>query len=165
MPFYDLLIYQPEAIVSGEVWRLLTGQLLHINTEHFLYNVTALVMLYFIAKKLKVNNFFILLVWCLILTGLNLFFIFPEVVWYVGASGFLHGIFLILSVQIINKVNAIFGFILIIGLVSKLLYEYQFGAITNMDIVVITQAHLSGVLAGLYIIIYLNLKQFVINNK
>lgn len=161
MYIYELLIYQREAIAQGEIWRLLTGQLLHINTEHFLYNFIAFLMLYLTSNRLGIKNtiFYLYVFFSQLVTGLILFLVFPGVIWYVGASGFLHGIFLILSLQIATKFNLIFGLILIAILILKLFYENQFGVITQQDFIVITQAHLSGFFAGVLLLLvqFLNL--------
>ena len=156
---FNFLRYEYHAISQGELWRLLTGQLIHINFTHFLLNIIALLLLYLIAYRLKVINlFWEVMLWCWLFTGLALFFIFPEIVWYVGLSGLLHGVALFLILYFTKNVNKLFGLMFLIGFIVKLIFELN-TTFSNMDFIVINQAHLMGSLSSLvYFILRSTLK-------
>ena len=151
---FNFLRYEYSAISQGELWRLLTGQLIHINFKHFLLNITAWLLLIIIAYRLNIiKMFWEVMLWCWLFTGIGLFFIFPEIIWYVGMSGFLHGVALFLILYFTKNINRIFGLIFLIGFVLKLIIEIN-STIHNMDFVVINQAHFIGSLVGLIYIVF-----------
>lgn len=153
MSIYDLLIYQREEIVQGEVWRLLTGQLLHLSIEHYIYNIVAFLLLYNIALKLHSERIFWLsVIWCNIATGLAIFFMLPNVIWYAGASGFLHGVVLVMIIQLIKQ-QLFLGLFFLLIIITKLVYEQVFGVIGQFNFKVIVDVHLIGFISGvLYLV-------------
>lgn len=89
----QLLEYQATAIQHGELWRLLSGHLLHSNLLHLLLNLLGLVVLMLLHGKLTGR---LAVGWQILLlslsTGLALFWLAPEIEIYVGLSGILHGL-------------------------------------------------------------------------
>ena len=89
----QLLEYQADAIQHGELWRLLSGHLLHSNLLHLLMNLLGLVVLMLLHGKLAGR---LAVGWQVLLlslsTGLALLWLAPDIEIYVGLSGILHGL-------------------------------------------------------------------------
>ena len=87
-----LLRYQREALASGQIWRLVTGHLVHLGPSHMLMNVAALAILALLfGQLLRPRDWFAAgLMGSLAIDG-GLYWLSPEVAWYVGLSGVLHG--------------------------------------------------------------------------
>ncbi len=153
MSIHNLLIYQREEIIQGEVWRVLTGQLLHLSIEHYIYNIVAFLLLYIIAFQLHSKRIFWLsVIWCNITTGIAIFFLLPNIIWYAGASGFLHGVALVMIIQLIKQ-HRFFGLLFLLLLIIKLVYEQVFGTIGQFGFNVIVDVHLIGFIFGaLYLV-------------
>jgi len=82
-----LLVYNREAIGEGEIWRLLTGNLVHLSGSHFIKDVIALLATGLLIETGRCRHFALL---CLIsgtLIGSVLYFAEPELLVYGGLSG------------------------------------------------------------------------------
>lgn len=84
--------YDRDAIAGGEYWRLLTGHLVHLGWSHVLLNLAGLAVL-----GLAVGSY--LGFWAWLGAGIvsalaidaGLYWLYPQIPWYVGLSGILHG--------------------------------------------------------------------------
>lgn len=87
------LRYQREAIGDGEFWRLISGHLVHLGPSHMAMNVVALGVLALIFRSILRPLDWLwacLAAACAIDAGL--YWLGPEIEWYVGLSGVLHGL-------------------------------------------------------------------------
>src|SRR6202035_2753902 len=86
-----LLRYDRRAIAAGGWGRLLTAHIVHLDTHHLLLNELGLVLVWSLFAQ-----DFDAVEWCVIvLSGAlaissGLWWLSPQVTWYVGASGVLH---------------------------------------------------------------------------
>lgn len=146
------LNFHQELITNGQWWRIITGHFAHTNTMHLLMNSAALVLFSSIHGQYfnKIQLFSMLFLLCL-LTSIGIYFLSPNLTDYVGLSGVLHGLFVIGAIKDI-QVKEKTGYILITGLVLKLIYEQFFGASDDVakliNARVAIDAHLWGALAG-----------------
>jgi len=86
------LRYERPAIADGELWRLVTGHLVHLGLSHALMNVAALAVLTLIfSRYLRPLDWLWLFLLSAFAIDAGLFWLSPGVVWYVGLSGVLHG--------------------------------------------------------------------------
>ena len=149
----DLLAYNRSLIETYELWRLITGHLLHTNTAHLLLNLLGFGLLwalhgdYYTPKKITI---FLLL--CGISTSIGIYYFSTHIIWYVGLSGVLHGLFVWgACFDVVKKEQT--GWLLLIGVAVKICYE-QFGGSTKdiADLIgasVAVDAHLYGAVSGL----------------
>lgn len=90
-----LLEFSRSAIADGELWRLLTGNLMHSNGWHLLMNIGGLLLATLLVGHLFSERHFIALA---ISNGLSvgvlIYWLNPEIEYYVGLSGYLHGLFI-----------------------------------------------------------------------
>jgi rhomboid family GlyGly-CTERM serine protease len=172
------LRYDRQQIEAGELWRLLTGHWVHGGFRHMALNVAGAALIAFLFSPLFVRTFSIkqwLLVLAASLIAIDLGFWFCEraLLWYVGASGVLHGALLAGAITwlrddrrtmrlLVLSVGAMrFGTALRLArratttlalwaiLLGKLVWEQTQGALPLMgDMPVIVNAHLYGALGG-----------------
>lgn len=155
------LAFRRDEIANGDYWRLFTGNFLHTNAWHLVMNLAGLWVITLLHQNhYSPQNFSLLFISCCIAQGLGLYLFFPSLVGYVGLSGMLHALFTYGALKDIS-IGLKSGYLLLIGVVLKVIYEQVFGAgeqITEMiGARVATEAHLVGVITGLlfYGFIYL----------
>ncbi|MEW6692560.1 MAG: rhombosortase [Pseudomonadota bacterium] len=87
--------HERQAIGDGQVWRLLTGQLVHLNAVHLALNLLGLagVMAVWARELTPPLTLLGMVLGSACTVGLGLWLLAPEVAWYAGASGVLHGLF------------------------------------------------------------------------
>ncbi len=151
--FTELWQYDRVAIESGEYWRLLSGNFVHLSLNHLLLNaagfllVAALVWRYYTTKEWLL----ILLVSSLAVCG-GLYLLTPELRWYVGLSGILHGLLLAGACVEVQRYPHT-GWPLLLLVVAKLLYEQFYGSMPGSEWAagghVVVESHLYGGAAGL----------------
>lgn len=155
----DALAYRREAILQGEIWRLLTGNLVHANARHLASDMTGLMLWTALAGHLETRRSYpILLVGSALAVGLGLLLLDPGVQWYVGISGVLHALFASAALRLMFRGEWLAGLALAAALGGKLALEQQvgdIGAATLLKVPVLVDAHLYGALAGAAITIAL----------
>jgi rhomboid family GlyGly-CTERM serine protease len=147
-----LLQYDRAGLQAGEGYRLVTGHWVHLDWAHALLNVAGLWLLAVLdagRTGLRWQALRCLLL-CLAVGG-ALYACNPEVGWYVGLSGVLHGLFVIVLVQIVlrQRTDPLAALVLAL-LIGKLAWEHYHGALTQglLQTPVIVAAHSYGALAG-----------------
>lgn len=81
------LVYDRSAILSGEVWRLLTGNWVHFSASHLLYDLLALGIAGWIIERRGYPYLGLLCVLSALSIGTILLAIRPEMQFYGGLSG------------------------------------------------------------------------------
>ena len=152
-PITDTLVYHYHFITDGQYWRLITGHLLHTNTNHLLLNLAGAVLLWLIhGHYYTIKNYVFLLLFLALGISGGLYFYSPELIQYVGLSGILHGLFTwgVLH-DICTKQKG--GYLLLIGIIAKVTHEQVIGASDNISKIiganVAVDAHLWGLIMGI----------------
>jgi rhomboid family GlyGly-CTERM serine protease len=147
------LRFDRAAIGGGEIWRLVSGHLVHLGWSHFGLNIAGLILVW-----LLVGRQFTAGVWCVVLgaavAGIDagLWFLDPGLGWYVGLSGVLHGM---LMAGIVGGIRSGSGEAAILGvlILVKLFWEQFFGPLPGSEniagAIVVVNAHLYGAIAGI----------------
>ena len=150
----DFFIYRRSDILSGEYWRLIGGNFVHLNMPHLLLNLVAWLLIWQYGLS-ACGNFvwWVLLLVCSLGTGVGLLFFSPEIEEYTGLSGALHGLFVAISVlRLLISRSDYSAWLILVVLAIKLVFEHFFGATTvtadwiNLDILV--EAHWYGFVSG-----------------
>lgn len=81
------LVYNRAAIADGELWRLVTGNLVHLSTPHFLYDVTVLLVAGALIEMQRYRHFATLCLASGMLIGVALYLAKPGIIVYGGLSG------------------------------------------------------------------------------
>ena len=149
----DLFEFNRQLISAGQYWRLLTGNFLHTNGWHLVMNIAGLLMLsqlfgqYFSARAMIAFS----LVNCVVV-GVLLYLFSPDITYYVGLSGFLHGLFVAGCLAEISR-GIKFGYLLLGAVVTKIIHEQVMGAPAQVGELisasVAVDAHLYGALTAL----------------
>ena len=141
-------------IAEGEWWRLLSGNLVHYGFYHLLMNLAALLVcgyVFFLRCNLWLYGG--LLLFSGLCVGLGVYWGTPELMFYRGLSGVLHGLIIfgfLFSFKQTPWINGI-GLMLVIG---KLIHEqsaaYQATDLQQLlPVPVVVDAHLYGAVSGL----------------
>ena len=140
-------------VQAGQVWRLLTGNFLHLGTAHLLLNISVLALIGFVGRGLFSGfNWMTVLLVSSLGTGVGLYVLSPAVTWYVGLSGALHGMVLAMCLALRSR-QPLGALLVAILMVAKLAWEQWQGALPLTSQMsggpVVVDAHLYGALAGL----------------
>ncbi|WP_045856418.1 rhombosortase [Teredinibacter purpureus] len=155
-----LLEYQRDAILEGEIWRVLSGHLVHLGVTHTLLNLLGFVLIAYIFRALVLPIVWWLSVFTLAVGISILLLIYnPALHYYAGLSGVLHGLFVMLAIIALwapREFNRLSLFTMLVFVFAKLVYEqttyYSAGYIeAAMNAPVIVDSHLYGALLGFVI--------------
>ena len=87
----ELLVYDRQAIINGELWRLFSAPLVHFSASHLCWNVLVLAAAGWLAEKADPRGFLIVCAFSAILPGLMFLWGSPELMRYGGLSGLATG--------------------------------------------------------------------------
>jgi rhomboid family GlyGly-CTERM serine protease len=144
------LQYDREALSHYQWWRLLSAHLVHLGWRHTWLNCAGLALLWMLfAREFAPRRW----LWIVFVSAAGidagLWLLRPEVDWYLGASGILHGTWAAGACAMYRRGDA-FGAALLLLLIVKLVYEQQSGAsLFDRDLPLVSVAHLYGALGGL----------------
>ncbi len=152
-----MLRYDRAAVVDGDAWRLLTGSIVHLGPRHLLLNLAALVALWALAPAaLRGRRGALAIAGGGLGVGLGLLALAPQVTWYVGVSGVLHGL-LAIAARDLMRVRDPLGVPLALLLLAKLLWESGAGplpfTVQAAGGPVIVIAHVYGTLGALLAVV------------
>jgi rhomboid family GlyGly-CTERM serine protease len=146
----ESLAYQRAGIEQGQWWRLLTGHFVHLDLEHAVLNGLGLVLMWALfARDYPPARWLAIYLGAALAVSAGLWMFNPEIAWYVGASGALHGAMTAGTLAHLRR-GDLDGWILAAFIVAKLAYEQFSGALPfagSPDTVV--DAHLYGAVGGL----------------
>lgn len=148
----ELLRYHFDEIKSGQIWRLISANLVHLGWSHTLMNLLGLGLIWGLFWDCFSNwQWWFISLASGLGVSLGLLLLNPELVWYVGLSGVLHGLFVAGAVGAIRRGDKREA-ILLAAIVGKLLWEQYFGALPgSADMAggpVVVDSHLYGAIAG-----------------
>jgi rhomboid family GlyGly-CTERM serine protease len=144
------LAYDRDALARYQWWRLLSAHVVHLSWRHALLNCAGLGVLWALfARELAPRRWLWILTLAALAIDLGLWFLYPGVDWYVGASGVLHGAWAAGAYAAYRRGDGM-GAVAMLLLVIKLVYEQQSGSsVFDRDLPLVPSAHLLGALGGL----------------
>jgi rhomboid family GlyGly-CTERM serine protease len=147
------LQYQQASIKAGEWWRLISAHLVHIGWAHLAMNLAGLILIWhlFITPEKTPVICIVHLPLLALGTALGLLWLNPELSWYRGLSGILHGLIVIsLLYQVKNQPR--FSILLLFLIAAKIAWEQLSGPTPGSEAwvsgKVIVDAHLYGGISG-----------------
>ncbi len=144
------------AIRGGEWWRLLTAHFVHLDAGHALLNGLGVVLMWALfARDYSPLRWLAIYLFAALTISAGLWFLNPELEWYVGASGALHGVMTAGTLAHLRR-RDLDGWILAIFIVAKLSYEQIAGSMPLSGAAhTIVDAHLYGAVGGLVLAVFL----------
>jgi rhomboid family GlyGly-CTERM serine protease len=145
------LRYERSALRAGQVWRLASAHLVHLDLRHALLNGLGLILMWVLfVRDYRARQWFLILLAAAAAIDAGLWFRDTDVLWYVGASGVLHGVMAAGTLAELRR-GELPGILLAVFLLAKLAYEQWAGALpfSGAAVPVVVNAHLYGVLGGL----------------
>ena len=155
---WEALRYERAAILEGELWRLVSGHWLHLGWSHLGLNLAGLLLVWLLwGKALKSLEWTVGVLWIAVVQSLLLLALHPDIQWYVGLSGLLHGLFAVGALRQIAGEPLVAG-VSLMALAGKLLLEFggsTGGAVSSGAFPVVGEAHLYGVVSGVVYVVLL----------
>lgn len=147
------LRFERSGIAEGELWRLLTGHLVHLGWQHLLLNLAGLGLVWFlVGSYLSIAAWLATLGAIVLCMDLAFWVLNPELNWYVGLSGVLHGLLLAGLVCGWRRAPLESGLLSAV-VAAKLAWEQVAGALPGSELAaggpVVVDAHLYGAAGGL----------------
>jgi len=91
-PARAIFQYDRDAVLSGEIWRLVTAHLVHLGASHAVLNLAGLwLVVWLIGRELTLPQWGWVSSAALIMIAIGFVWLRPGLQWYVGLSGILHG--------------------------------------------------------------------------
>ena len=147
------LRYDRVWIAHGEVWRLISGHVAHLSWSHLLLNCLGLLLVWFlIGSSYTLGSWAMIIATTLATIDLAFWFLNPELYWYVGMSGLLHGL---LTAGIAARLQPIDTetVVLLVLVAAKLVWEQFSGPVPGSALTsggpVVVDAHLYGAIGGI----------------
>ena len=161
--FHDQFFYQRYLIEAGDIWRLWTGNFVHTNFWHLTLNLAGIWLLVFITPSNDSKLVQLLqIAWLATCVGLGIWFMSPAVIWYVGFSGILYGLFMLGGIRLLFQRDWLMAGFILLGICGKTLWDWQQGGLSPtsalIEAPVLYAAHLYG-MSGSLLLGILNLFQ------
>jgi len=146
----QLLRYERAAVLHGEYWRLLTGHLVHGSGQHLLLNAVGLGLIgALFPREYSLRGWLLILASSVVIIDLGFVFLEPQLEWYVGLSGVLHGALAAGAIGWWQHESRPLALALTLVLIGKLAWEQWHGALPlSGDMPVVVDAHLYGAIGG-----------------
>lgn len=144
-----LLRYERESIAAGQWWRWLTAHVVHLDAEHAVLNAIGLTLLWALFGGLmRGRDWLLSVLLSATAVDLGLWYLQPQLQWYVGASGVLHGIMAGGCVALLRSGDRA-GWPATVLFAAKLAFEHWHGSLPfETQATVVTAAHLYGAAGG-----------------
>ena len=144
------LRYEREAVLQGEYWRLVTGHLVHGSTQHLILNAAGLGLIAALfPHDYSWRAWLLIALFSVLAIDAGFVFYEPQLLWYVGLSGVLHGALAAGAVAWWRHESRLLALILTVIFLGKLTWEQRHGALPlSGDLPVVVDAHLYGALGG-----------------
>jgi rhomboid family GlyGly-CTERM serine protease len=147
------LRYARESILAGQFWRIATGHLVHLGWAHLLLNLAAFALVWILfGPLLRAREWLTATAVSAVSVSIGLLWLDPNLAWYAGFSGALHGLFVAGTVAAWRHGDR--GALLLLAAVAaKLGWEQWHGATAGTAALiggaVVVDAHLYGTVGGL----------------
>jgi len=146
------LSYDRPEIAAGELWRLVSGHFVHLGVSHLIWDAAGFLLIwYLVGQSFSRIQWVIVSLVTIVGIDLGFWFLEPNLSWYVGLSGLVHG-FLAAGIVGSLKSGRVDMWILGGALIAKLVYEALVGPLPGSEQssggTVIVAAHIYGAIAG-----------------
>lgn len=146
------LEYRRDAVLHGQLWRLLTGNLVHLGWVHLLRDLAGLFLIWgLFTTRMRERSWLALMLVSALAVSLGLLACSPQVAWYVGVSGVLFGLFCA-GALLEWRERPLYAGALLLGMTVVIAWTLHAGALPgetrDLGGAVVPQAHLYGALGA-----------------
>ncbi|WP_372679818.1 rhombosortase [Desulfosarcina sp.] len=159
--FSDLLVYDRQAILGGELWRLLTAPLVHFSASHIFWNVAVFSVAGFTITAAGFRSFWLVCCFASVLPSIIFLLTLPELERYGGLSGLATGAvaYLCLCSAVKARKNRMLWLLILLSMGTKIIVEATIGTpifvqTGKVPFRVLPSVHVFGYLAALAAIIW-----------
>ncbi len=147
----ETFLFSRTLIEQGELWRLITAHVTHLNWNHLWLNMAGVFMVAIFFGRYVSNRY-----WIISIIFISLFcsaglMLDKQLENYVGFSGVLHGLFIIGARYELTRYKTS-GIVLLVLIIGKLIWEQVYGSLPGSEEItggrVAVNAHLYGALGG-----------------
>jgi rhomboid family GlyGly-CTERM serine protease len=169
--FSSVLVYDRPAILSGELWRLISCHWVHFSKSHLFYNLSVLVITGLAIRYFGYRFLSLLFLLASVVISITMLVLLPEMTFYGGLSGIAVATTVYLSLSWLNESppwNRA-GILALTLLCSKLVIDAsvdQFSFAKFDDFIVpMHLSHLVGAICGLIVFLWSTTKQSPLFSK
>ncbi len=145
------IAYDRKEILSGQWWRMISCSFKHFGLSHGLLNCLGLGFIFMLFDTVSFAQWTWVFLCSALSVSLGLLWLDPQVAWYIGFSGVLHG-FLIFGAIISFRLQPAINGLVLVAIAGKLAHEQLVGADINLENLiggsVLVNAHLYGGVGG-----------------
>lgn len=147
--------FNRDQVEQGSYWLLLSGHIVHLNWSHWALNMAGLaIVAFFFSSHAGFRQWLLVILVSAAVINIGLWWWMPQIHYYVGLSGVLHGLFLYGALREI-RFYPLSGYMLTAVLLAKLGWEFFNGALPGSEDMtggrVLTEAHLLGAIGGILV--------------
>ena len=130
------LVYDRDAILEGELWRLFTGHLVHFSVWHASLNIIVFAIAGWIIESKGYPGYGLLMLLISFVIGISLILFEPDMKFYGGLSGIAYGTLIYLTLFGLEEskpwcnVSRLIFILVLIKAVSELYFD---SSLTNLD--------------------------------
>jgi len=150
------LVYDRDRVLAGQVWRLLTGHIVHLSASHLLYNLLVFVMAGIWIERRHRLAYLLLISLTVVTSSLYFLTVMPQMARYGGLSGVVSAMIVYVSIQEIGKggIPRVIWMTVLALFLAKSGYEILFGqavfaSSNSMPIAVVPAAHVIGAITAI----------------
>jgi rhomboid family GlyGly-CTERM serine protease len=146
------LRYDRDAILHGQWWRIISGNIVHLGWPHLLLNLAGLILVWLLFRHtLSTRSWIFVTLASATAVSVGLLLFDPQLQWYVGLSGVLHGLFAAGLITALYAGNRGDWWLLLL-FIAKITWEQLVGTMPGSAEIaggtVIVNAHLYGAIGG-----------------
>jgi rhomboid family GlyGly-CTERM serine protease len=152
----SLLRFDREALAAGQWWRAITCHWVHLDLTHTVLNLLGLILMWALFARDFTSGRWVA-IWFVssLAISAGIWFFNLNILWYVGASGALHGVMTAGTLAHVRR-RDLDAWILVAFIVVKLTYEQWQGAMPFAEGGnTLSDAHLYGAIGGLFAALFL----------
>lgn len=151
------LVFDRQAIMHGELWRLFTSHWVHADVEHLVYNLVAFGILgWIIESSLGYVKLYAALLTGMCFVNVGVWGFVPNLDYYCGLSGILNTLLFVILIDVWRQSRNFILSLVAVGAVAKIALELvQASSIfTNTSWPAVPEAHLAGALGATVIAMF-----------
>lgn len=155
---FDTLVYDRDAIASGQLWRLFGGHLVHWNLTHLLLNLAGIsVWALLCARPWSALRWLGNGAGVALVISVGMLLAWPETQRYAGLSGVLHGLFVLGLAPLALRRDRVAAVCLLFVLFKVCFEQWQDAPLmggSGIGVRVSTEAHLLGTVAACAMVVW-----------